>query len=122
MLRPSLVGVREIRKFNDLAAGETLPRSDPISVDLPPPGTKRWVARRKAAVVAAARNGASGLDEACRRFELSEEEFYAWERGIESHGVAGLRITRLQIYRDASVPTRRKSPQRAVASHRIVSI
>ena len=77
-----------------------LPTS-PTAVDLPPPGTKRWIARRKAAVVAAVRSGAIGLEEACRRYELSEEEFFAWERGIETHGVAGLRITRLQIYRDA---------------------
>ena len=109
MLRPSLVGMREIHKINDLSGGETLPRSDHISVDLPSPGTKRWVARRKAAVVAAVRSGAIGLDEACRRFELSEEEFHAWERGIESYGVAGLRSTRLQIYRDGPLLTRRKS-------------
>ena len=83
-----------------------LPTS-PTAVDLPPPGTKRWIARRKAAVVAAVRSGAIGLEEACRRYELSEEEFLAWERGIETHGVAGLRITRLQIYRD--VPASRPS-------------
>jgi hypothetical protein len=77
-----------------------LPTS-PTAVDLPTQGTKRWIARRKAAVVAAVRSGAIGLEEACRRYELSEEEFLAWERDIESHGVPGLRITRLQIYRDA---------------------
>ncbi len=84
-----------------------LPTS-PIAVELPPSGTKRWIARRKAAVVAAVRTGAIGLEEACRRYELSEEEFLAWERGIETHGVAGLRITRLQIYRDppASRPSK----------------
>ena len=84
-------------------------RISPIAVDLPSPGIRRWVARRKAAVVAAVHSGAIGLDEACRRFELSEEEFHAWERGIESHGVAGLRVTRLQIYRDAPLLTRPKS-------------
>jgi hypothetical protein len=31
---------------------------------------------------------------------LSVEEFAAWQRAIEAHGVAGLRVTRLQIYRD----------------------
>ena len=88
--------------------GETLPRNSPVSADLPPPGVKRWVIRRKAAVVAAVRSGAIGLEEACRRFELSEEEFNAWERGFDRHGVAGLRITRLQIYRDTpSVKQRR---------------
>jgi len=74
-----------------------------LSPYLPPSDTKRWIARRKAAVVTAVRSGAISLDEACRRYNLSEEEFLAWERGIEVHGVAGLRITRLQIYRD--VPT-----------------
>jgi hypothetical protein len=68
---------------------------------LPPRDTKRWVARRKAAVVTAVRSGAISLEEACHRYHLSEEEFLTWQRGIEVHGVAGLRVTRLQIYRDA---------------------
>lgn len=68
---------------------------------LPPADTKRWVPRRKAAVVAAVRSGAISLEEACRRYRLSEEEFRAWERDIEEYGVAGLRSTRLQIYRNA---------------------
>jgi hypothetical protein len=75
--------------------------------ELPPPDTKRWVARRKAVVVDAVRSGAISLEDACRRYELSVEEFRAWQRAIESHGVAGLRVTRLQIYRDAP-PTRPK--------------
>ena len=69
-------------------------------MDLPPPDTKRWVARRKAVVVNAVRSGAISLEEVCRRYELSVEEFLAWQRAIETHGVAGLRVTRLQIYRD----------------------
>jgi hypothetical protein len=76
----------------------------PSSAYLPPEDTKRWVPRRKAAVVAAVRSGAIGLEEACRRYRLSEEEFRAWERDIEVHGVAGLRSTRLQIYRKAPAP------------------
>ncbi len=35
-------------------------------VDLPPPDTKRWVARRKAVIVDAVRSGAISLEEACR--------------------------------------------------------
>ena len=69
-------------------------------LDLPPPDTKRWVARRKAVVVHAVRSGAISLQEACRRYKLSVEEFLAWQRAIERHGVPGLRVTRLQIYRD----------------------
>ncbi|MBV9374086.1 MAG: DUF1153 domain-containing protein [Alphaproteobacteria bacterium] len=64
--------------------------------DLPPPNTKRWVARRKAAVLAALREGAITLEEACRRYELSEEELQSWQRAFDAHGLPGLRATRLQ--------------------------
>jgi Protein of unknown function (DUF1153) len=69
-------------------------------LDLPAPDTKRWVVRRKATVVAAVRNGSLSLQEACRRYKLSVEEFLAWQRAIDRHGVPGLRVTRLQIYRE----------------------
>jgi Protein of unknown function (DUF1153) len=75
-------------------------RDIPLSEILPPTDTKRWVARRKAVIVDAVRRGAITLEEACGRYRLSVEEFYAWQRAIEAHGVAGLRVTRLQIYRD----------------------
>ena len=67
---------------------------------LPPPDTKRWVVRRKAVVVHAVRNGSISLQEACRRYRLSVEEFLAWQRAIDRYGIPGLRVTRLQIYRD----------------------
>jgi Protein of unknown function (DUF1153) len=70
------------------------------AADLPPPNTKRWVVRRKAVVVAAVRSGTLSLQEACRRYNLSVEEFLAWQRSIDRYGVPGLRVTRLQIYRD----------------------
>jgi uncharacterized protein DUF1153 len=69
-------------------------------LDLPSPDTKRWVVRRKAVVVHAVRSGRITLQEACRRYRLSVEEFLAWQRAIERHGIPGLRVTRLQIYRD----------------------
>jgi hypothetical protein len=68
--------------------------------DLPPPDTKRWVTRRKAMIVNAVGAGVISLEEVCRRYELSVEEFVAWQRAIDTHGVPGLRVTRLQIYRD----------------------
>lgn len=71
----------------------------PGLADLPSPNTKRWVIRRKAEVVAGVRNGIISLEEACRRYTLSMEEFLSWQRLIESHGLAGLRATRLQDYR-----------------------
>jgi hypothetical protein len=71
-------------------------------LDLPAPDTKRWVVRRKAIVVAAVRNGSLSLQEACRRYKLSVEEFLAWQRAIDRHGVPGLRVTRLQVYRETA--------------------
>jgi Protein of unknown function (DUF1153) len=67
--------------------------------ELPPPDVKRWTIRRKAAVVTAVAAGAITLEEACRRYQLSEEEFLGWQRAFEAHGLAGLRSTRLQQYR-----------------------
>ena len=68
--------------------------------ELPAPDTRRWVVRRKAVVVQAVRSGTITLQEACRRYNLSVEEFLAWQRAIERYGIPGLRVTRLQIYRD----------------------
>ncbi|MBV8936190.1 MAG: DUF1153 domain-containing protein [Alphaproteobacteria bacterium] len=79
-------------------------------VGLPPPDTKRWVARRKAAVVDAVRSGTMNIEDACQYYMLSREEFAAWERAIEAYGVPGLRSTRLQVYRDAP-PTRLVKPR-----------
>lgn len=93
-----------------LVGDEILPCTSVTVPDLPPPDTKRWVARRKAVVVNAVRNGAISLEEVCRRYELSVEEFLAWQRAIEAHGVAGLRVTRLQIYRDTP-PARLAKPR-----------
>lgn len=67
--------------------------------DLPPPSTKRWVIRRKAIVVAAVRGGLLPLQDACARYQLSEEEFKSWQLALEKHGLPGLRTTRLQQYR-----------------------
>ena len=73
--------------------------------DLPPPNTQRWVVRRKAAVVAAVRSGTITIEEALRRYQLTEEEFLSWQRAFEGHGLAGLRATRIQQYR-GSRPSR----------------
>ena len=67
--------------------------------DLPPPNTKRWVVRRKAEVVAAVRGGLLSLEDACRKYTLSVEEFLSWQRAIDEDGLLGLRTTRVQDYR-----------------------
>ena len=73
---------------------------DPEEAGLPPPNTTRWVVRRKAAVVAAVRAGVITVEEACRRYQLSEEEFVSWHQAFEAFGLRGLRATRIQLYRN----------------------
>ena len=71
---------------------------------LPPANTRRWVVRRKAAVVAAVQSGKITLEEAYQRYQLTEEEFRSWQRAYEAHGLPGLRATRLQQYRSPRSP------------------
>lgn len=80
------------------AAGGRTPGRMTLS-DLPPRDTKRWVASRKAAVVAAVRQGVLTAEEACRRYGLSPEELESWRAALDEHGVGALRTTRLQLYR-----------------------
>ena len=76
------------------------PDGSPLTIsDLPPTSTKRWVIRRKAEVVCAVRGGLLSLEDACRRYTLTVEEFLSWQASIDSHGLAGLRTTRIQQYR-----------------------
>ena len=78
----------------------TGPDGSPLTMaDLPAPGTKRWVIRRKAEVIAAVRGGLLSLEEACSRYMLTVDEFLSWQSAIDQHGLAGLRTTRIQQYR-----------------------
>ncbi|TMJ78900.1 MAG: DUF1153 domain-containing protein [Alphaproteobacteria bacterium] len=67
--------------------------------ELPRP-SQRWTVRRKAAVVEAVRGGWMPIEEACDLYNISVDEFLAWERDLDRYGVHGLRTTRYQIYRD----------------------
>ena len=87
--------------LKDPSKDDVLRQMNTIPVNLPPPDTKRWVPRRKAMIVNAVHSAAMSLEEVCRCYDLSVEEFLTWQRAIETHGVAALRVTRLQIYRDA---------------------
>jgi len=76
---------------------------EPISIsDLPSPDTIRWTIRRKAAVVAGVRKGLITIEDACKRYRLSTDEFLSWQRLIDRHGLRGLRATRIQDYRKSS--------------------
>lgn len=77
---------------------KTSPAAEPVTLaTLPPPDTERWVARRKAQVVAAVQAGLLTLDEALNRYKLTLEEFTGWQRALYRHGLRGLQITQLQI-------------------------
>ncbi|WP_448582538.1 CtrA inhibitor SciP [Thermaurantiacus sp.] len=68
--------------------------------DLPPPTTTRWVVRRKAEVLAAVNGGLLTASEACARYGLSPEELELWQQAVDRAGVPGLRVTRIQLYRE----------------------
>ena len=77
------------------------PLGEPLTLDsLPPPSTTRWVVRRKAEVVAAVNGGLLTIDEVCERYGLTLEEFASWQRAVDRSGMQGLRVTRIQHYRD----------------------
>ncbi len=77
------------------------PLGEPLTrADLPPADTKRWVIRRKAEVVAAVNGGLLTIDEVLERYGLTLEEFAGWQRAVDRSGMKGLRVTRLQHYRD----------------------
>jgi hypothetical protein len=81
------------------------PDSD-LPIELPSPDLRFWVPRHKAAVVAAVRSGLLTIDEACRRYMLSEEEFQSWKVTIDQYGIVGLR---------ASPRERRRVPRKAIS-------
>lgn len=77
-------------------------RTDATSIaehDLPPADTTRWVARRKAAVLAAIEAGVLTRAQACARYHISDLELQLWERAVRCAGVPGLRVTRVQAYK-----------------------
>ncbi|MFM5930144.1 MAG: DUF1153 domain-containing protein [Novosphingobium sp.] len=63
---------------------------------LPPANTSRWVAHRKAQIVAAVESGLMTAEEVIERYDLSIEEFAGWQRAMDRAGVAGLRVCWLQ--------------------------
>lgn len=77
------------------------PLGEPLTIEsLPPAGTTRWVVRRKAEVVAAVNGGLLSIEDACERYSLTLEEFASWQRAVDRSGMQGLRVTRIQHYRD----------------------
>jgi hypothetical protein len=73
---------------------------DDLQVPELPHAGQRWTVQRKAAVVGAVRGGWMPINEVCVLYNISIDEFVAWERDLDRYGVPGLRTTRYQIYRD----------------------
>jgi hypothetical protein len=55
-------------------------------------------------VVSAVREGVLTIEEACHRYNLSIEEFHAWEQGLSRHGLRGLQATRVGQFRPRLLP------------------
>lgn len=72
------------------------PLGERISLSTLPPVKTRWIARRKAEVVAALQGGLLGFEEACLRYDLSAEELAGWQRAIQREGMQALKVTRLR--------------------------
>lgn len=84
----------------DGARAVTLPDGQVMTqADLPPADTLRWVASRKLAVVRGVLYGLLSMEEACSRYQLSEEEFDEWVRAVSLHGEEALKATALKSYR-----------------------
>jgi len=64
--------------------------------DLPPTNLKHWLPRHKADIVTTVRGGLINADEICKRYRLTLEELKIWEQALDSHGVEGLRVTRIR--------------------------
>ncbi|MFA5592507.1 MAG: DUF1153 domain-containing protein [Micavibrio sp.] len=71
---------------------------------LPPPTTQRWVKSRKLAVIKAIQDGLLTDEQACTRYDLSQEELDSWKKALTRHGPGALRTTHINRYRRADVP------------------
>lgn len=77
------------------------PLGQPLTLaTLPPTSTKRWIAHRKAELVAAVDGGLLSIEEVCESYGIELEEFVSWQRGVDRLGMRGLWVTRTQKYRE----------------------
>ena len=80
-----------------------VPLGEPGGLEaLPPADNRRWTVRRKAEVVAAVDRRLLTFDDACERYGLSVEELTSWQRAVRRSGAQGLRVTRIQQYRNCN--------------------
>jgi hypothetical protein len=90
----NVIAGRTTRPFVSRVLG---PEGGVLTLDnMPPRGTVRWIARRKAEVVAGVRGGLLSFGEACERYALTSEELIAWQQAVAHSGMNGLHATRLR--------------------------
>jgi transposase-like protein len=65
-----------------------------------PPNARplRWVASRKLQLLGAIDRQQLTIEEACRQYDTTPEELAGWRTRYQSHGPAGLHVTRLQCF------------------------
>jgi hypothetical protein len=77
------------------------PRGERLTLEmLPRPGTRRWIMRRKAELVAAVDGKLLTVNELLRRYGITPAEYENWEKAVRNFGMRGLRTTRIQDYRE----------------------
>jgi transposase-like protein len=70
--------------------------NEPLTLmNLPPRDTVRWTRGRKAQIVAALESGLITSEQACRWYNLVNEELAAWRRA-NGRGMLALRASRVQ--------------------------
>lgn len=89
-----------MNKIVSLNMRRDVAKQEELRKRLPSPDTRRWVASRKAAVVAAVDAGAISRDDAKKMYRLSDEELDTWCESLSQHGVPALYATRIQVYRN----------------------
>ena len=77
------------------------PRGERLTLDmLPKPGTKRWIMRHKAELVAAVEGKLLTVNQLLRGYGITPAEYENWKKAAKSFGMRGLRATRVQDYRE----------------------
>ena len=90
---PSVDGMSLADMVCDRSAGLVAPVVDPPPVLLP------GEADLLDEIFVRSSGGLLSLEEACNRYTLTMDEFLSWQISIDKHGLAGLRTTRIQQYR-----------------------